>query len=152
MTAVFARESLASVKPEMLTLLDDHWREVELNQDKIKLSPHWEAYAHLDSIGALHIYTARTDGELAGYLVFFVSQAIHHVEHLLAMGDVIYIRPESRACFYGLKLIQYAESELKKANVSFVTITSKVDTPIDSIAERAGYKNTERVLTKYIGD
>lgn len=148
----FARECLNNVRHEMQRLLDAHWREVELNQDKIPLQPDWEQYSKLDALNVLHIYTARSNGILVGYVVFFVSPAIHHREYLFAVGDVIYLEPRHRAGLNGIKLLQYAEQALKQTGVSLISINSKVDTPIDSLLKRAVFTNTERVYTKYIGE
>ena len=149
---IFAREALNNVRHEMGRLLDAHWTEVELNQDKIPLDPDWQQYSRLDEINALHIYTARNNGLLAGYIVFFVSPAIHHKDYLFAVGDVIYLEPRHRAGLNGVKLLQYAEQSLKEAGVSLISLNTKVDAPIDSLFKRALFKNTERIYTKYIGD
>ena len=65
----FALEALAQVKREAEPLLQQHYEEIALNKDKIKLNPDWRAYAELDKINALRVFTARKDGKLMGYFV-----------------------------------------------------------------------------------
>ena len=86
----FALENLAKVRREIEPLLEEHWKEIALNKDKIKLNPDWRAYADLDSINALRIYTARKDGKLMGYFVVIVSKSLHYRDHLFANNDIIF--------------------------------------------------------------
>lgn len=37
----FALESLSKVRREIEPLLEEHWKEIALNKDKIKLNPDW---------------------------------------------------------------------------------------------------------------
>ena len=87
----FALENLAKVRREIEPLLEEHWKEIALNKDKIKLNPDWRAYADLDSINALRIYTARKDGKLMGYFVIIVSKSLHYRDHLFANNDIIFL-------------------------------------------------------------
>ena len=66
---IIAHECLANVKQDILPLLEKHWLETEPNQETILLNPDWEQYALLDLAGILHIFTARNEGILVGYLV-----------------------------------------------------------------------------------
>jgi len=44
----FALENLAKVRREIEPLLQEHWEEIALNKDTIKLNPDWREYARLD--------------------------------------------------------------------------------------------------------
>jgi hypothetical protein len=41
----FAIENLAKVRREIEPLLEQHWQEIALNKDIIKMNPDWEGYA-----------------------------------------------------------------------------------------------------------
>ena len=55
----FAIENLAKVRREIEPLLEQHWQEIALNKDIIKMNPDCEGYAGLDNVNGLSIYTAR---------------------------------------------------------------------------------------------
>tara|TARA_R110000764_G_scaffold187702_3_gene273017 strand:+ start:1655 stop:2110 length:456 start_codon:yes stop_codon:yes gene_type:complete len=147
-----AHESLANVKMELLPLLAEHWELVALNKGKIKLNPDWKAYARLDASGALRIFTARKDGVLVGYFVLIINKSIHYQDHLFAVGDAIFVLPDSRAGATGAKLIQYAEKYCKDAGVSTLTLNTTVHIPFDSLLLKLGFGLIERVYSKYLGN
>ena len=144
----FAHENLANVKQDILPLLDEHWREIALNQDVIKLNPHWEAYAALDAAGRLRVYTARENGELLGYFVLIVAPSLHYKDHIFANNDIIFLRADVREGFTGIKLIKYAVECLEREGVRQININTKVHQPFDKILERQGFENIERVYSK----
>ena len=76
---IIAHECLANVKEDIKPLLEKHWLETEPNQETILLNPDWEQYALLDLARILHIFTARNEGILVGYLVMMVSKSIHNI-------------------------------------------------------------------------
>jgi GNAT superfamily N-acetyltransferase len=148
----FQRENLASIQHEIKPLLEEHWEEVAVNKDKIKLNPNWEVYAYLETAGSLGIYTARKDKELVGYFVVIAEAHIHYKDHIFASNDVVYLAPAYRKGMVGANLIQYAEQDLKKLGVSVLTINTKVHRPFDSLMERMGFSLKERVYSKYLGE
>tara|TARA_R110000868_G_scaffold340099_1_gene600763 strand:+ start:786 stop:1256 length:471 start_codon:yes stop_codon:yes gene_type:complete len=148
----YQREDLYKIKDEISNLLQDHWEEIALNKEKIKLNPDWGAYSVLYKSGKLGIYTARKEGKLIGYFVVIAGSNPHYKDHLFAVNDIIYLVPEHRKGFVGIKLIKYAEKDLKNFGVSVFTINTKVHKPFDSVLERLGFNLIERVYSKYIGE
>lgn len=143
----FALESLAKVRREIEPLLEEHWKEIALNKDKIKLNPDWRAYADLDSIHALRIYTARKDGKLMGYFVVIVSKSLHYRDHLFANNDIIFLTKTARKGLTGVKLIKFALDSLEAEGVTKVHINTKAHQPFDAILERLGFEEIERVYS-----
>jgi len=143
----FALESLAKVRREIEPLLEEHWKEIALNKDKIKLNPDWRAYADLDSIHALRIYTARKDGKLMGYFVVIVSKSLHYRDHLFANNDIIFLTKPARKGLTGVKLIKFALDSLEAEGVTKVHINTKAHQPFDAILERLGFEEIERVYS-----
>ena len=143
----FALESLAKVRREIEPLLEEHWKEIALNKEKIKLNPDWRAYADLDSIHALRIYTARKDGKLMGYFVVIVSKALHYRDHLFANNDIIFLTKPARKGLTGVKLIKFALDSLEAEGVTKVHINTKAHQPFDAILERLGFEEIERVYS-----
>lgn len=143
----FALENLAKVRREIEPLLEEHWKEIALNKDKIKLNPDWRAYADLDSINALRIYTARKDGKLMGYFVVIVSKSLHYRDHLFANNDIIFLTKSARKGLTGVKLIKFALDSLEAEGVTKVHINTKAHQPFDAILERLGFEEIERVYS-----
>jgi hypothetical protein len=148
----YQQEFLSSVRGEIEPLLNSHWEEVESNKDIIKLNPDWEVYTLLENEGKLKIFTARDVGELIGYFVVVVGINPHHKDHLFAANDIIYLSPEHRKGFTGVKLISFSEKCLKADGVSVLTINTKIHKPFDKLMDFLKFRKIERVYSKYLGD
>lgn len=144
----FAHESLTQVKQEIKPLLEQHWKEIAINQEHIKLNPDWKQYARLDSINALRVYTARSGKKLVGYFVVIISKNLHYQDHLFAANDVIFLAKTHRKGTTGIRLIKYAEEQLKAEGISVMVVNTKAHQPFDKILERQGFELTERVYSK----
>lgn len=109
---VYAREEYSdALVAEFAPLLDKHWREVAHYED-LPLLPQWERYAQLAQAGALAIFTARRGGQLIGYSVHIVAPSLHY-SVLIAHEDILFLLPEHRGTLIGLKLIAFADEELR---------------------------------------
>lgn len=132
-------------------MIAQHWEEIALNQDKIKLNPNWDAYRSLEGIGAFRIFTARDDGKLVGYFAVFVEPNLHYQDHLFARNDVLFLHEDYRKGFCGVKLIRFAEKCLQDDGVSVLAINTKAHKDFSSVLNWMGFDKTETVHTKYIG-
>lgn len=146
----FALENIANVRREIEPLLEEHYKEIALNKDIIKLNPDWRAYAQLDAINGLRIYTARKDGKLMGYFVVVVSRSLHYKDHLFANNDVIFLAKTARKGLTGMKLIKYAIESLKAEGVTKLHVNTKMHQPFDPIMERLGFEEIETVFSKVL--
>lgn len=144
----FQIELTASIEDEIKTLIKDHWEEIALNKDVIKLNPDFEAYKRLEAEGYLGIYTCRFDGELVGYFVILATHNLHYKDHIFATNDIIYLKPEHRNKSAGKELIEFAENDLKERGVSVLAINTKVHQPFDKLMEHMGFNLIERVYAK----
>ena len=143
----FKLENLANVKREAEPLLQQHWEEIALNKDIIKLNPDWKAYGELDRVNALRVFTARKDGKLVGYFVVIVSKALHYADHLFANNDIIFLTKPARKGLTGVKLIRFAIDSLKAEGITKLHINTKAHQPFDPILERLGFEEIERVYS-----
>jgi GNAT superfamily N-acetyltransferase len=148
----YARESFSDVRDDIEVLIVKHWEEIALNKSKIKLNPDWDAYLSLHQSGQLGIYTARKDKKLVGYFIVVAAPNPHYKDHIFAVNDIIYLDPEYRKGFVVIRLIKFAENDLKALGVSVLAINTKVHKPFDSLMERLGFSLIERVYSKYIGE
>ena len=146
----FALENLAKIRREIEPLLEEHWKEIALNKEIIKLNPDWRAYAELDRINALRIYTARKEGKLMGYFVILVSRSLHYKDHLFANNDIVFLRKSARRGLTGLKLVKFAVESLQAEGVTKLHVNTKTHQPFDPIMERLGFEEIETVFSKVL--
>ena len=144
----YARERFDDVSDDIPPLLDKHWREIAVNQDKIKLKPIWHKYKQMDADGTIAIFTARDDGKLVGYFVLFVMQHLHYSDHIFAVNDIVYIDPDYRRGMTAARFFKFCEKELTESGVSVMIVNSKEHAPFGKLLERLGFSFTERVYTK----
>jgi GNAT superfamily N-acetyltransferase len=145
----FQRETIESVIEEIRPLLEKHWQEVAHYPD-VPLVPNWNAYEHLQALGALRIYTGRDDGRLIGYSVFTVHPGVHYATSLEADEDLLFVSPEHRKGRFGLQLMQFAESELAAEDVQLVKRRTKVAERLNfgALLERMGYEPIDVIYGK----
>ena len=146
----YQQEFLDQVKDDALYLLDLHYNEIALNQDKIKLNPDWDVYKELEQEGKLKIFTARDNDTLVGYFVVVVGVNMHYKDHTFACNDIIYLHKDYRKGFAGIKLIKFAKKCLTEDGVSVLAINTKVHQPFDRVLERLGFNLIERVYSSYL--
>ena len=142
----FKRERFVDVIDEALPLIEQHFREVDAQQD-LGLDIDFERYKELDDNGTVRIYTVRTpENELAAYACFFVNYNLHYKTKLSALQDVLYVKPEHRG--FGYLFIDRCDKELKAEGVTLVlhAVTEFVD--FSSTLIRAGYKKQETLYAK----
>lgn len=147
MAVTYQLEAYTSIKNEIRPLLAEHWQEIALNKEHIKLNPDWKEYARLDSVGGLRCYTARKDGHLIGYFVVIIRKSLHYSDHLFAMNDIIFLTKAGRKGTTGYKLLKFATEEVAKEGVSLMIVNTKTHQPFDTLLERLGYNHTENLYT-----
>ena len=69
----YKEETYSQVIDEIKPLLEDHWEEIALNKEVIKLNPNYEMYEKLCNAGVMRIVTARDDGKLIGYCICIIA-------------------------------------------------------------------------------
>ena len=149
---VFAEERFKDYIEEMKPILQNHWEEIALHKDKIKLCPDYKRYAALDAMGALHTVTARLEGKLVGYFTSFVSTHLHYSDHLFASNDILFIDPSLRGGSVAKEMVEFAEEKLKLLGVDVISIHMKTHAPFDKLCESLDYKNVERLYSKFVGE
>ena len=146
----YQQEFLDQVENDILVLIDLHYKEIALNQSKVKLNPDWDIYRALENEGRLRIFTARDNDTLVGYFVVVVGVNMHYKDHTFACNDIIYLHKDYRKGFAGIKLIKFAKKCLTEDGVSVLTINTKVHQPFDRVLERLGFNLIERVYSSYL--
>ncbi len=154
MSIKYARERWEDVWPELAIHWPAHWREVAMDKDKMHLDPDLEEYQRLENAGKLCAIVARThpEGEVVGYHVNIISTHIHYRKVLCAFTDMYYIAPGFRKGRVGVEIFKEAEKVLLGLGVQKIHTSTKVHKDVGRIFERLGYRDTERVFTKYVGE
>lgn len=133
----FASERVAAVWPEIYPLFEKHWEEIGEYKD-IPLNPDFEAYKKLDEIGMMRVYTAREDGVLVGYCVFFVNPNLHYKNTTQALQDVMFIKKERRG--FGKKFMEWSDEQLRGEGVDVIHRYMSTDNNFGVLLERIGYE------------
>jgi GNAT superfamily N-acetyltransferase len=140
----YQRERVWDLWEEILPLLFMHWREIAKYRD-IRLNPEVALYNKMDQDGMFVAYTARKDGDLIGYAAYFVRHNMHYRDSLQAVQDVVYLHPEFRQGFAGIRLLKFADEELTKLGVQLVMHHVKIRNDFSPILERMGYQPIETI-------
>src|SRR6266576_7312864 len=74
----FAWERFNQLAHELPPLFHEHWKELALNQDTVKLDPNWDQFNALDVQGILRILTVRMEGRLVGYVFLLFGPHLHY--------------------------------------------------------------------------
>ena len=148
----YQTERLDDWRVEAEPLLARHWREIALDQDVVPLDPDWPAYAQIEAAGMLHITTARLEGALVGYVVYFLAPNLHYRSLKVAEADVFWLAPECRKGTAGIRLLKAAERNLKPLGVNKIVNKVKLHFDAGPVFERLGYTAIERVYAKTMVD
>lgn len=141
-------ESVVACKEEVQELLEQHWEEIALNKDVIKLNPDWDQYKAMERAHMLKAFGARDNGKLVGYFVVTITRSMHYKDHLFANNDVIYLHPDYRKGLAGAKLVKFAEKKLKEMGVSVLMVNTKLHRPFSRLLEFLKFKPVETVYSK----
>ena len=135
---------------ESLPLLEAHWREIANYQAEIPLAVDWDFYDTMQRQGKLLCITARIDGELVGYSVFFILRHPHYVTSVFASNDVIYVREDLRKGRLGLALIRTSEREAKAMGACKLTWHVKTTNNVATLLRRLDYKPDELIMGRLL--
>lgn len=144
----FARERIVDVFGDIKPLLQAHWEEIAHYRD-IPLNPDYGKYVIAERDGKLRIFTVRKGQELVGYAIYGVTTGIHYSDALIAIQDVLYVKPEHRQGTVGWKLIAFADDQLRAEGVQIVVQHQKIAHPtLGKILQRMGYEQQDVIWTR----
>jgi len=155
----YAVEDYLPALPEMRSMYAEHYAEVAVLQDKLKLDPDYERYEALDRAGNLHLVTVRHNGELVGYYLAVVSMHLHYKTILCSSDDIFFLRKDFRRGFAGAHLFTFVERTLKARGVKIFVNKAKRHVfsggaagGVGRLLEALGSTEFERSYIKWIGD
>lgn len=152
MSVQFSIETLDQAFDDAMWLFDLHWEEIALDKAKVPLNPDVDTFRVLEQAGLLLIVTARDGDKMVGYHVTIVRPHLHYKHSLTAYADMYFIHPDYRQGMTGVRLFKYLESVLRERGVERIYQGTKIHKDMGRLFERLGYKETERLYVKWIGD
>jgi GNAT superfamily N-acetyltransferase len=148
----FGVEGFDQARSEIKGLISLHYEEIALNKEVIPLDPDWDRYKTLIANKLAYLITARDDGKLIGYSIFFVTNHLHYKSTLYANNDLLYLHPNYRKGMIGPRLIQYSEQFLKALGVSKILWHVKFNKDFTRILHHMGYVDEDIIVGKIIKD
>jgi hypothetical protein len=131
----------------MKQMFDKHYKELSVTKG-FELNPDYEIYKHANSKNTLKIITCENDGEIIGYIVYFVGLNLHYRDCLLATEDIYYLKPEHRKGLIGLRMFKFAEKYLKSIGVNMIKYSTKTHLDNSKLFEFLGCDFVEKIYTK----
>jgi GNAT superfamily N-acetyltransferase len=147
----YQRERYNEVIEDIKPLLEEHYKEIALYQDHIELNPNYAMYEAMDQIESLHIYTARDDGKLIGYVVSFLQNHPHYMDHNYVINDILYVAPEHRHSEVAVELLEGLEKIMVEEGASVMTFHMKAYKTFETLMDFLGYDKAEFLYSKFIG-
>jgi len=143
-----AQESWTQILPELQGIIVQHWEEIALSKDKIKLRVNWDTYSQFDAKGILKCLSVRDHGKLVGYFIGFVVENPHYMGYKLGQTDVYYILPYYRKGRIGLRLFQAVEKMFRAEGCVKMVTATKLHFDHSNLFEHLGWNRVEVTYTK----
>lgn len=152
MTLTFSIESWDSYFAECQTLWREHYDELAARPDQMKMKPDVMAYRELYATGALSILVARDRGKMVGYFLTSVRRHLHYADVLCGFEDAYFLSKPYRRGMAGVRLLQAWENAMRARGVQLLFVMTKPFLDMTLLLERLGFKTSDLVLAKWIGD
>lgn len=145
----YQEEKLADILEELKPLLQEHYKEIALYQDDIKLDPDYDLYLLMEEQGTLHVYTVRSD-QLVGYCITFVREHPHYKSDLYAVNDIVYVHPDHRHTEVAPVMLQNLETIMQERGVSVMTFHMKTYKTFEALMDFSGFDKVEYLYSKLL--
>ncbi len=143
-------ERWAQFYPDSKAIFPEHWRELALHQGEIPISIDEGKYSNLDHLGILLILTARDEGKLVGYYLWFLMPHPHYsASGPMGLTDMYFILPAYRNGL-GTKLFVESERELRKRGIVKAITSCKVHEDHTRMLELLGWTFSDKTFVKLL--
>ena len=137
---------------EASDVLFEHWDELALNKEHVKLAPDRKKYKQLQELGIINNIVVYDGDKVVGYSVLIVQPNLHYSENVFAYVDIIYVSKQYRQSSIGARLLLATEQLAKDLGASVITHHAKPYVPmIIKPLEKLGYSLYEHIYGKYLG-
>lgn len=104
-------------------------------------TPDPEAYEAMESFGNYRLAWMKKDGKPIGFVGVLVCK-VPHFSMVCASIESLYLAPEHRKGFNGLRLLQWAKKVARQAGAVGITMTAVEGTRLEQLAMRLGKKTS----------
>lgn len=133
---------------EMLPMAQENWVRSESFTSDRPLDPAVSKYKMLEKSGSMTTVTARRQGTLVGYLVFFDHFSLHHQTLHVAHGDLVFVMDDRDLRYAAAALLALAESILTEKKVEFSGWFCKPGSILHKFLLARGYQDDEILVEK----
>ena len=133
----YAVERYQDAINEMSAIYPEHWKEIALDQSEIALDPDYAKYAAMAEKGFIHLATARDDGALVGYCMFFIGPHLHYKSTIVATNDILFLKRSHRGLGTGKRFLEFSVKSLPES-VKKVVIAEKLHHPFGKTLANMG--------------
>jgi hypothetical protein len=137
----FQAEALTTCWDEALPLMLANHRETGACAEW-RFAPAKVKLLHMENAGFVRLFTARKNGKLIGYQLFFVLFGINYPDNIECTCHVAYVMPEYRS-ITGYKFLCWADEKLFYEGVYSIARQSTVKHPLDRLYTRMNYRKIE---------
>jgi GNAT superfamily N-acetyltransferase len=136
---VFAQEKLSECLEEIHPLLQKNHDETGVYQ--LPYNPNYPRYLALEKVDYIRFFTARLNGQIVGFALFFMDFEIYQKEVQSATQTLNYVTPEHRGA--GYSFMKFCDDILQKQGVNSIWRQASVKRDIGKVYERLGYALVE---------
>jgi len=142
----FAVEPLTpALIEEIVPIQDRYWQETEGHYKKRAARPAWPIYMVAQNNGMLKAVIARSDGKVVGGAMVLVTED-PFCACVLGAVSLIYLLPEYRNGWNGIKIAKMAISQAKSAGAEFITAQTCLHNGTDKIFRHLGFNEYAKSL------
>ena len=143
----FQKETFSEFLIEGKALVSKHHLEIYTGLDLTLFDVDFDAYSKIESAGKLEVYTARENGTLIGYTLWFISRHLHYKNSLTATSAAVFMNPKYRKGLQGYKLIKWSIEKLKSRQIQRILISVKPTLDFGKLLERLGASYFEKTYS-----
>lgn len=129
-------------------LLEAHYEELATDKARMELAPLTEMYDFSALNGGLFCLGMFDHGEMIGYSVNFVSQALHYRHLRVCQNDVLFLAKAYRSAGNGKALIDATEAAARERHAGLMLWHAKPNTPLDALMQALGNGVQDIVYSK----
>ena len=145
----YQRETWVQYRRDVEALWRDHYDEICADK-RMPMSPWEDMYRSIESAGNLVCLTARSDGQLVGYLVGYFCPHPHYSTVKTFTEDAHFLHRDHRKGWAGVRLYREAEKLAKTGGAELMIIHTKANRPTGKILQRLGFSEADIVYRKAI--
>jgi len=135
----------------ILPMAQRHYDEIALDKGAVELAIDVDAYVEMEQDGRLHIFTARRDGALIGYIMWFFFFPERYRLTQYCSDHLYWLDPNERNGWTGYLLWENALEALPRpCKVQVRTKLSYEDNRVSLLLQRLGLLPIEMVHSAYL--